>query len=67
MVQVNNKSLPLAELFARLEEARVKFKLSDQSISQTTLEQVFLSFAKHQNDSKEDKDKAKAKVVVTAV
>eukprot|EP00042_Codosiga_hollandica_P058831 m.893246 g.893246 ORF g.893246 m.893246 type:complete len:1835 (+) comp59976_c0_seq1:204-5708(+) len=45
---IRGLELPLAEMFTRLEAARRMFNLRDQSISQTTLEQVFLSFAKHQ-------------------
>ena len=41
--------MPLAELFARLEVMRSKFNLVDQSVSQTTLEQVFLGFAAKQH------------------
>ena len=38
----------LARLFRETEAARIQLKLADYSISQTTLEQVFLAFAKDQ-------------------
>ena len=47
--QITSSSIPLSELFAKLEAARLKFDLADQSISQTTLEQVFVGFAKDQH------------------
>ena len=63
--QISSETIPVAELFARLEYMRTSLNLIDQSISQTTLEQVsdmiaynlhtitcqvFLSFAKNQNE-----------------
>jgi hypothetical protein len=49
-------SLPKAEvvlskLFASIEESRSLLHIQDYSISQTTLEQVFLTLARLQNDS----------------
>lgn len=46
--QIKDVSVPLAEMFSRLEMMRIEFGLQDQTVSQTSLEQVFLSFAKHQ-------------------
>lgn len=37
-----------AKVFALLQEAKTTCNLIDYSVSQTTLEQVFLDFAKHQ-------------------
>ena len=37
-----------AEIFGRLEEARSLLHFEDYSVSQVTLEQVFLEFTKHQ-------------------
>eukprot|EP00043_Microstomoeca_roanoka_P008399 m.80908 g.80908 ORF g.80908 m.80908 type:complete len:1735 (+) comp14227_c0_seq1:159-5363(+) len=37
-------------VFQVLEEAKQRFEITDYSVSQTTLEQVFLRFAKHQFD-----------------
>ena len=39
-----------SHVFAVMEEAKSKFSIRDYSVSQTTLEQVFLRFAKHQFD-----------------
>ena len=38
--QISSEAIPVAELFARLEYLRTSMNLIDQSISQTTLEQV---------------------------
>eukprot|EP00042_Codosiga_hollandica_P035336 m.261347 g.261347 ORF g.261347 m.261347 type:complete len:159 (+) comp54608_c0_seq2:133-609(+) len=57
--QVQSHALSLADMFAKLDYARRQFGLSDQSISQTSLEQVFLSFAKHQHERPEDGSKPK--------
>ena len=63
--QVDNTDLSLADMFERLEETRVQFNLTDQSISQTTLEQVFISFAKLQKGSEEERRASAASVVVS--
>ena len=39
---------PLAKIFAVVEEAKQRFDLVDYSVSQTTLEQVFINFAQSQ-------------------
>jgi len=41
-------SVSLAALFATMEEIGDKFSVEDYSVSQTTLEQVFISFARSQ-------------------
>lgn len=38
------------DIFARLEEARAHLRFEDYSVSQTTLEQVFVDFARHQHE-----------------
>jgi hypothetical protein len=43
--------LRLSRLFKRLEAARLEYSIEDYQISQATLEQVFISFAKHQIDT----------------
>ncbi|XP_077550121.1 phospholipid-transporting ATPase ABCA1-like isoform X2 [Haemaphysalis longicornis] len=43
-------SVPLATLFERLEAARESSPLEDYSVTQTTLDQVFINFAKQQGD-----------------
>ena len=46
---VTNPATPWAYLFSTMESAKSEFPvLSDYSVSETTLEQVFLSFAKEQ-------------------
>jgi hypothetical protein len=46
--QVDREDRGWSYLFARCAEAQSLFDLEDYSVSQTTLEQVFLEFAKHQ-------------------
>lgn len=38
-------------MFRAMERARGEFSLQDYSVSQTSLEEVFLDFAKHQHDA----------------
>ena len=46
---VTDPKTPWAHLFSTMENAKEKFPaLSDYSVSETTLEQVFISFARHQ-------------------
>ena len=46
---VTNPKTSWAHLFSTMENAKEKFPaLSDYSVSETTLEQVFISFARHQ-------------------
>lgn len=47
--------LLLLKMFGILEEAKEKFNLEDYSISQITLEEVFLTFASQQNPEAEKK------------
>lgn len=52
--QISNSNLSWAQIFNFIEtKAKDKYNLSDYSISQTTLEQVFLNFAKAQTEPKE--------------
>ena len=48
--------LLLLKMFGILEEAKEEFNLEDYSISQITLEQVFLTFAGSQNPEVEKKE-----------
>jgi len=41
-------SLFLADLFSAMEDIRDQFSVEDYSVSQTTLEQVFINFARNQ-------------------
>lgn len=53
---VTDPSVPWATLFSTMERAKVEHPaLTDYSVSETTLEQVFLSFAKNQRKSPGDK------------
>lgn len=44
-------------MFGLMEIARRNLEIEDYSISQTSLEQVFLSFTKYQRDDKRDPNK----------
>jgi len=48
----------LAKIFSELEEVKKKFGIEEYSFSQTTLEQVFLEFAKMQEIEPESKEKS---------
>ena len=49
---MTNPSTPWAHLFSTMEKAKAEFPaVSDYSVSETTLEQVFISFARHQRKS----------------
>eukprot|EP00054_Salpingoeca_dolichothecata_P030926 m.256674 g.256674 ORF g.256674 m.256674 type:complete len:1715 (+) comp26744_c0_seq8:78-5222(+) len=48
--EVPGGELKWSELFATMEQAKTDLHLADYSVSQTTLEQVFLEFARHQHD-----------------
>ena len=46
---VTNPSTQWAQLFSTMEKAKEEFPaVSDYSVSETTLEQIFISFARHQ-------------------
>eukprot|EP00047_Mylnosiga_fluctuans_P017548 m.62444 g.62444 ORF g.62444 m.62444 type:complete len:913 (+) comp7137_c2_seq4:3-2741(+) len=47
--QIEQEEHGWSYLFAKCEEAKSHFDIKDYSISQTSLEQVFLTFAAHQN------------------
>ena len=51
---INNPSLSWAQIFGCLEKAKVPFDLEDYSVSQTSLEQVFLNFARGQREGAGD-------------
>uniref|UniRef100_A0A8C6FVK5 ABC transporter domain-containing protein n=1 Tax=Moschus moschiferus TaxID=68415 RepID=A0A8C6FVK5_MOSMO len=52
---VPSKNNSWGKMFGILEEAKEEFSLEDYSVSQITLEQVFLTFAGHQNPEVEKK------------
>ncbi|KAL4240689.1 ATP-binding cassette sub- A member 3 [Mactra antiquata] len=45
---ITDTNLSLAEIFGTIEKAKAKFDIEDYSVSQTTLEQIFLNFARAQ-------------------
>ncbi|XP_072051924.1 LOW QUALITY PROTEIN: phospholipid-transporting ATPase ABCA3-like [Amphiura filiformis] len=47
---VSNESLSWSYIFGTLEDNRETLKITDYSVSQTSLEQVFINFAKHQHE-----------------
>jgi ATP-binding cassette subfamily A (ABC1) protein 3 len=47
------ENVGLAKLFEVLEAAKQRFQLADYSVSQTTLEQVFIDFARNQDEVEE--------------
>ncbi|XP_072014244.1 LOW QUALITY PROTEIN: phospholipid-transporting ATPase ABCA3-like [Amphiura filiformis] len=53
--QVSNESLSWSYIFGTLEDNRETLKITDYSVSQTSLEQVFINFAKHQHDDSDAK------------
>jgi ATP-binding cassette subfamily A (ABC1) protein 1 len=48
--QLGNDSMSLSRIFQAMEEAKRVYNVEDYSVSQTTLDQVFISFAKKQTD-----------------
>ncbi|KAL8576510.1 hypothetical protein ACOMHN_003068 [Nucella lapillus] len=48
--QLPSQGLSLAQLFSAMEEAKAQYGVEDYSVSQTTLDQVFINFAKMQTD-----------------
>lgn len=52
---INNRTLSWADIFGRMEKAKSRFNIEDYSVSQTTLEQVFINFARSQLPPQETK------------
>ncbi|XP_039258738.2 phospholipid-transporting ATPase ABCA3-like isoform X1 [Styela clava] len=50
-IKPSGEDLSLATIFSRMEETKAEINLRDYSVSQTTLEQVFLSFARRQRET----------------
>jgi hypothetical protein len=44
--------LTLARIFEMIEESKDKLKIANYSVSQTSLEQIFIHFAKQQDEEK---------------
>ncbi|XP_070562934.1 phospholipid-transporting ATPase ABCA3-like [Ptychodera flava] len=47
---ITDTTLTWAEIFGKMERAKTKYNIEDYSVSQTTLEQVFINFARSQRD-----------------
>ncbi|CAE7550939.1 ABCA1 [Symbiodinium sp. CCMP2592] len=45
---------PISEIFKLVEERKEALRISEYSVSETTLEQLFIQFAKHQEEESED-------------
>jgi ATP-binding cassette subfamily A (ABC1) protein 3 len=52
-IYVNESNLSLAQLFRIIESCKQKYSIENYTVSQTTLEQVFLNFARSQLDADE--------------
>ncbi len=52
--QVSNEELTWAQVFGTMERAKDEYDLEDYSVSQTTLDQVFLNFARAQIAPREE-------------
>lgn len=52
-IYVNENNLSLAQLFRIIESCKQTYSIENYTVSQTTLEQVFLNFAKSQLDAEE--------------
>ncbi|KAL3853224.1 hypothetical protein ACJMK2_016780 [Sinanodonta woodiana] len=55
--QIPDQNAKLAQIFGRMEEAKVHFNVADYSVHQTSLEQIFLTFTQNQVPPKEEKKK----------
>jgi len=53
LFKLPSAQVPLAKVFKVVEAAKERLSIIDYSVSQCTLEQIFLAFAKHQVDSGE--------------
>ncbi|XP_027045418.1 ATP-binding cassette sub-family A member 1-like isoform X2 [Pocillopora damicornis] len=56
--QFPSQGLVLSKVFGHIEANRKIFDIEDYSVSQTTLDQVFINFAKNQTDGEENEDVA---------
>ncbi len=52
-IYVNETNLSLAQLFRIIESCKQTYSIENYTVSQTTLEQVFLNFARSQLDADE--------------
>ena len=59
--QISDPSLSWAKVFGTMERAKETYEIEDYSVSQTTLEQVFINFARAQREPREDSIKCTTK------
>jgi ATP-binding cassette subfamily A (ABC1) protein 3 len=52
-IHINETNLSLAQLFRAIESCKETYSIENYTVSQTTLEQVFLNFARSQLDADE--------------
>ena len=55
--QINRSVMTWAEIFGTMERAKEEYNIEDYSVSQTTLEQVFINFARAQIEPEDKKSK----------
>jgi len=53
VLQVPSEQLTWARIFGTMERAKLQYDIEDYSVSQTSLEQVFISFARAQHPDRE--------------
>jgi ATP-binding cassette subfamily A (ABC1) protein 3 len=59
-IHINEANISLAQLFRIIESCKETFSIENYTVSQTTLEQVFLNFARSQLDPDELKHRMRA-------
>ena len=57
--QIPDNNIALGKVFGEMERAKSKYDIEDYSVHQTTLEQVFLSFTRHQEAPSVPEEKKK--------
>jgi len=55
--QIDSTGLSWSTIFGTMEQAKARFGIEDYSVSQTTLEQVFINFARSQVPPREDDER----------
>lgn len=55
--QIPDNNIALGRVFGEMERAKSQFNIEDYSVHQTTLEQVFLSFTRHQEAPAQEEKK----------
>lgn len=52
---IQSTQIKWSQIFGIMEDAKAQLNISDYSLSQTSLEQIFLFFTKYQRNDKKDK------------